>query len=139
MTKPTGHLWALVLVRLRWDGEAAHPLLADTIPLPTTPKPSEQDLQLFYTELLRLDWLSPKLRNAIMREAGISPRKRDQEREAGRTSALWMEVKKREDKIRKAKERPRGGAHEAAISAIAQEQGMTVEALKKRFQRLKPR
>ena len=42
----------------------------------------------FYETLLKLPWLAPKVRNAIMRELGRSPREEDVRTEKARTWAL---------------------------------------------------
>ncbi len=83
----------------------------------------------FYEALLELPWLAPRVRVEVMRTLGRSKRAEDANYERGRslTMMCWM-VNQRKALLEKKGERPRGGAHEAAIAEIASEQGMTVAA-----------
>jgi hypothetical protein len=97
----------------------------------------EAEWKRFLEALLKLPRLGPKVRNAVIRELGRSPQKES----AGVTQAVTqvqrMMVNERKAVMRKNGERPRGGIHEAAIAEIANEQGLSVAALKWRLRNLK--
>ncbi len=98
---------------------------------------SEDERKRFYKGLLEIPWLPPTIRRPVMAELGLSLRKQKRGYEEGRTAALRCLIKERKECLQKQGERPRGGIHEQAIADIAREQGMTVDALKKRLQRQK--
>jgi hypothetical protein len=97
----------------------------------------EDEQKRFYKSLLKIRWLAPNVRYAVMMELGLSLREQRRQYEKGRTAALHYSVKEAKERMRKNGERPRGGIHEAAVAEIAQRQGMTAAALKKHFQRHK--
>jgi hypothetical protein len=82
----------------------------------------------FYEALLELPWLAPRVRVEVMGTLGRSKRAEDADYERGRTLTMRWMVNQRKALLKKKGERPRGGAHEAAIPEIANEQGMTVAA-----------
>jgi hypothetical protein len=92
-----------------------------------------------YQLLLKMDWLPPALRRVIMEELGLSLRDQNRRTEEVRTITLRCLIEERKQALRAQGQRPRGGVHEAALEEIAGRQGMTVEALKKRLERLKQR
>jgi hypothetical protein len=81
-----------------------------------------------YEALLELPWLAPRVRVEVMGTLGRSKRAEDADYERGRTLTMRWMVNQRKALLKKKGERPRGGAHEAAIAEIASEQGMTVAA-----------
>ena len=87
----------------------------------------------FYEALLKVPRLAPKVRNAVMRELGRSPRNESAELTWGVTQVHRAMVNERKALMRKNGLRPRGGVHEAAIEEIANEQGLSVAALKGRL------
>ena len=91
----------------------------------------------FYQALLELQWLAPSIRRLILKELGRSQRAENVEYERGRTLAMRAMINERKAVMKKKGERPRGGIHEAAIAAIANEQGLSVTALKWRLRNLK--
>jgi hypothetical protein len=91
---------------------------------------------LFYNALLEIPWLAPKVRRAIMAELGLSLREQNTKIERARTLTLRHMISEAEVRMRKNRERPRGGIHGAAVEEVAGRVGMTVDALEKRFQRL---
>jgi hypothetical protein len=91
----------------------------------------------FYEALLKPPRLAPKVRNAVMRELGRSPRNESAELTWGLTQLHRAMVNERKALMRKNGLRPRGGVHEAAIEEIASEQGLSVGALKWRLRNLK--
>jgi hypothetical protein len=94
----------------------------------------------FYEALLKLPWLGPKVRNAIMRERGRSQREEDGRIEKARTSTLRHEVSEVEASMRANGERPpRGDIHTAAVEEVAETADIKPEALMKRIQRLRGR
>ena len=91
----------------------------------------------FYEALLKLPWLAPEVRNAIMRELGRSQREEDVRIEKARTWTLRHEVSEVEARMRANGERPpRGDIHTAAVEEVAGIADMKPEALMKRIQRL---
>ena len=98
---------------------------------------SADEIAQFYRELLKMPWLSAGLRTAIMREAGISVRKRKEDYEAGKTEVLRVLINERKAQMRAAEACPQGGIHEAAVKEVAEEHGLSAEALKRRISRLK--
>jgi len=94
----------------------------------------------FYEALLKLPWLAPKVRNAIMWELGRSQREEDVRIEKARTWTLRHEVSEVEARMRANGERPpRGDIHTAAVEEVAETADMKPEALMKRIQRLRGR
>ena len=93
-----------------------------------------------YKRLLDISYppLGPEVRNALMKVLGQSPRRQ----KAGLSLAVAVTLQYLIDveraRMKKEGERPRGGRHEAALSEVARQQGMTVDALKKRQQRHRP-
>jgi len=93
-----------------------------------------------YEALLKLPWLAPEVRNAIMRELGRSQREEVVRTEKARTWALRHEVREVEARMRANGERPpRGDIHTAAVEEVAGIADMKPEALMKRIQRLRGR
>lgn len=95
---------------------------------------SDDEKKTFYESLLKLPWLSSRLRGAVMRELGLSLQKRNRGIKHAVTTTLYMLIARQKELLRRG-ERPIGGIHEAAVAIIADEQSMSVEALKKRIQR----
>jgi len=101
---------------------------------------NEATQKRFYEALLKLPWLAPEVRNAIMRELGRSQREEDVRIEKARTWALRHEVREVEARMRANGERPpRGDIHTAAVEEVAGTADMKPEALMKRIQRLRGR
>ena len=98
---------------------------------------SADEIAQFYRELLRMPWLSAGLRTAIVREAGISVRKRKEDYEAGKTEVLRVLINERKAQMRAAEMHPHEGIHEAAVKEVAEAHGLNAEALKRRITRLK--
>jgi hypothetical protein len=98
---------------------------------------SKRKQRAAYRALLQCRWLAPKVRNAIVRELGMSVRQ-EQRRGAQLQAKLWRaEINELERRMREKGEQPRGGRREAAIAHIAHRNGMTVEAFKKQLHRHK--
>jgi hypothetical protein len=94
----------------------------------------------FYETLLKLPWLAPKVRNAIMRELGRSQRGEYVRIEKARTWTLRHKVSEVEARMRANGERPpRGDIHTAAVEEVAETADIKSEALMKRIQRLRGR
>ena len=89
----------------------------------------------FYEALLKIDWLAPKVRYAVMRELGRSQRAANVARERGKTLAIRARINERKNLMKKKNERPRGGVHEAALAEEAEELGITVAALEGRLRK----
>jgi len=84
----------------------------------------------FYEALLKLPWLAPKVRNAIMWELGRSQREEDVRIEKARTWTLRHEVSEVEARMRANGERPpRGDIHTAAVEEVAETADIKPEAL----------
>jgi hypothetical protein len=91
----------------------------------------------FYEALLKIEWLPPTIRRAVLKELGQSLQKQKRSIEYARTVTLNSLIKKCKARMRANGERPRGGIHDAAVEHVATSQGMSPEALKKRITRLK--
>jgi hypothetical protein len=96
---------------------------------------NEDEQKRFYEALLKSDWLAPKVYDAIIRELYSSIREFRRECEDREVAVLRFEIRVAKQLMRKNKQRPQGGVHEAAIAQVAQRAGLTVAALKKRLQR----
>ena len=84
----------------------------------------------FYETLLKLPWLAPKVRNAIMWELGRSQREEDVRIEKARTWTWRHEVSEVEARMRPNGERPpRGDIHTAAVEEVAETADIKPEAL----------
>jgi hypothetical protein len=92
-----------------------------------------------YELLLEMEWLPPALRRVIMAELNLSPRHQNRRIEEARTTTLRFLIEERKQAMRAQGQRPRGGVHEAAVAEIADQQSMTVPALKQRLRRLNQR
>jgi hypothetical protein len=92
-----------------------------------------------YELLLEMEWLPPALRRVIMAELNLSPRHQNRRIEEARTTTLRFLIEERKQAMRAQGRRPRGGVHEAAVAEIADQQSMTVPALKQRLRRLNQR
>jgi hypothetical protein len=96
---------------------------------------NETQLRDLYEALLKVRGLAPKVRNAIMKELGRSQRAENMRYEHSRTRAIRALIDERKNLMRKNKEKRRGGVHEAVTAEVAEEQGMTVAALKGRLRK----
>lgn len=74
-----------------------------------------------------------------MSELGLSLQKQKSDVEEARTITLKFLVDECKARMRKNREQPRGGIHEAAVAEIAARQNMKAEALKQRITRLRRR
>ena len=121
-----------------FDGSDFEPVVKQRRPiLVSYQEDTEDNRNAFYAALLEIPWLAPKVRNAIVRELGRSPREEDVGIERARNLTMRMMINERKELMRKNGDRPRGGVHEAAVAAIAHEQGLSVSALKWRLRGLK--
>jgi hypothetical protein len=93
----------------------------------------------FYRSLLKISWLPPKVRRAIMSELGLSLRVQNREVEEAVSMALLQLIANEKVRLKENGERPQGGISDAAVAEIAHTQSMTVEAMKKRLQRHRKR
>src|SRR4029079_17513565 len=88
-----------------------------------------------YEALLKFSWLKPGIRRAVMAELGLSLRAQNKKIQHARAVTLQVLIAERKTVMRKNRERPRGGIHEAAVAHIARRQGMKVSTLKRHIQR----
>jgi len=102
-------------------------------PVPMTDDANETQRKDFYEAVLKIDWLAPKVRNAVMRELGCSQRAVDVVRERGRTLAIRARINERKEALKK--KGRRGSLYEAALAEEAKELGLTVAALKGRLRK----
>jgi hypothetical protein len=93
----------------------------------------------FYEALLRVEWLPPTVRRAVMQELGHSLQKHKASVEDARTVTLEVLVKECKAQMRANGERPHGGSHNAAVEKLATSRGMSPEALKQRITRRRKR
>jgi hypothetical protein len=91
-----------------------------------------------YELLLEMEWLPPALRRVIMAQLKLSLRDQNRLIEEARTATLRFLIEERKQAMRAEGQR-RGGVHEAAVEEIADQQGMTVAALKQRMRRMNQR
>jgi hypothetical protein len=96
---------------------------------------NKDERRAFYESLLKITWLSPKVRRAIMEELGLSLRARNASFNHGVAVGLGVLIAEAETRLKMDGKRPRGGIHEAAVTEVADGKGMSVEAVKKRLQR----
>src|SRR5262249_9736479 len=94
-------------------------------------------IRRFYSKLLDMPWLSPRMRHAVMAEVSGSVRAYNRGIEYAKTAVMRKQFNDRKARLRNEGRLPRGGIHEAAVEEEARIQGMTVESLKKRLQRYK--
>jgi hypothetical protein len=96
---------------------------------------SKDERRRFCESLLRIPWLPPEIRRAVMGSLGHSLREHNRGIEQAVTTALRVMIDERKEVLRKRRQRPRGGIHERAVEDVAREQGMSAAALKKRLHR----
>jgi hypothetical protein len=87
----------------------------------------------FYEAVLKIKWLAPKVRNAIMEELGLSQRVEKMRYEHRVTQAIRARIKERREALKKKGQR--GDVYKAARKEEADEQGMTVSALQGRLRK----
>lgn len=143
--KPDG--WALMLVPFSFidgcDDITGEPRMTvethmrQAVVMKNTNTTAEQ--RQLYELLLEMEWLPPALRRVIMAELNLSPRHQNRRIEEARTTTLRFLIEERKQAMRAQGQRPRGGVHEAAVAEIADQQSMTVPALKQRLRRLNQR
>jgi hypothetical protein len=93
----------------------------------------------FLEALLELPWLSPEIRRAIMKALGRSLRKQNVAIERAHTVGLMHKVDQVIARMQATGERPpRGDIRTAAVEEVAEQVGMSSDALTKRIQRAKP-
>ena len=73
-----------------------------------------------------------------MGELGRSLREHNRGITQAVTAVMRVQLEERKWELRKEKQRPRGGIREQALTDVASRHGMTVEAFKKRLERIKP-
>lgn len=95
-----------------------------------------EEKKSFYEALLKISWLPPKIRRAVMNELGLSLRAKNNDFNHGMLLVLRLSIAEEKERLKNAGERPRGGIHEAAMQNVAR-RGLKVETLKKRLQNRK--
>jgi hypothetical protein len=90
---------------------------------------SAEEQKRCYESLLAIRWLAPAVRNAVLKQLGRSRQAEKRGIAHARAETLRFMIDKVEARMRKDRERPRGGIDAAALAEIADGQGMTVEAL----------
>jgi hypothetical protein len=142
--KPDG--WALMLVPFSFidgcDDITGEPRMTvethmrQAVVMKNTNTTAEQ--RQLYELLLEMEWLPPALRRVIMAQLKLSLRDQNRLIEEARTATLRFLIEERKQAMRAEGQR-RGGVHEAAVEEIADQQGMTVAALKQRMRRMNQR
>jgi hypothetical protein len=104
------------------------------------PDGSDDVHRTLYESLLAISYppLAPEIRNALMKVLGRSPRRQKAAVNLAVAATLQHLIDVEKARMKKEGKQPRGGRHEAALSEVAHQQGMTVDALKKRIQRHRP-
>jgi hypothetical protein len=128
--------WALALIPFD-DRHCTedNPVINYGRPVPITNHDTAAKRRRFYEALLDIAWLPSIVRSAIMTELGRSLQTQKHKVEEAVTLTLEAIIDEQEALLRKQGQRLRGGVRAAAIDAVADGQGITVEALKKRLQR----
>src|ERR1700746_1944577 len=73
----------------------------------------------FYKALLKISWLPPEIRRAVMNELGFSLRAEKNAFNQGRVIAARHLIAEEKARLKNAGERPRAGIHEAAMENVA--------------------
>ncbi|MFZ0151461.1 MAG: hypothetical protein WAM72_24575 [Xanthobacteraceae bacterium] len=106
-------------------------------PVLMTNAADEADQKGLYEALLRVDWLTPEIRRAVLKALGREQRAENVKFGRGRTLALCHLVDETGARMRNNGERPpKGDIRTAAIEEIAEKAGIEPDALNKRIQRL---
>ena len=96
---------------------------------------SEEDQKRFYAALVKLPWLAPPIRRAIMKELGLSIQAQNREIEQARMVTASYLIKEESARLRRNGERPRGGSYDEAVTTIAERLGMSSAALTRAISR----
>jgi hypothetical protein len=133
---------ALMLREVTFEGDlnGAYTVTADRIKsMLHMYNADKKQIERLYNELLKQPWLSPRMRRAIIAELYGSLRAYNRGIEHAKTTTWRYLINERKAELRKKRGRPREGIHEQAIAQIANTQGISAEALKKRLQRSRQR
>ena len=95
-------------------------------------KANANEIRRFYRELLKLPWLSARMRRAVKAELSGSVREHDRQVRHDVNATLRLMIDETETHLRKQRKK---GSHDAAVADIAERFGMEPETLKKRLQR----
>ena len=98
---------------------------------------NDDEKKTFYKALLKISWLPPTIRRAVMNELGLSLRAQKNDFNIGWLAVVRHSIAEEKARLKNAGERPRGGIHEAAMEKVAAWQGLKVETLKKRLKNRK--
>ena len=99
----------------------------------------EAEQSRLYGGLLKLDWLAPEIRRAVLKVLGRSQRVENVSYERAWTLAASHMVEEAVAQKRSSGERPRGGIRQAAVAEVASRLGMDPDTLKQRFKRVRRR
>jgi hypothetical protein len=99
----------------------------------------EAEQRRFLKALLRLPWLAPEVRWAVMKSLGLPARGENEKIEQARTATLRFMVDETAARMRGSGEPEPGGVRAAALQKVAERAGMTDDALAKRIYRQKKR
>ena len=95
-------------------------------------KANANEIRRFYRELLKLPWLSARMRSAVKAELSGSVREHNRQVRHDVNSTLRLMINETETRLRKQRKK---GVHDAAVADIAERFGIEPETLKKRLQR----
>ena len=95
-------------------------------------KANANEIRRFYRELLKLPWLSARMRRAIKAELSGSVREHNRQVRHDVNSTQRLMINDTETRLRKHRKK---GIHDAAVADIAERFGIEPETLKKRLQR----
>ena len=112
--------WMVALVPLFSVGGMSQPRWEEAILIDDA---TAEERERFHQILIEIKWLPPKARSAILQALGSSPRKRNLRDEMPRIGRLEYQIR----------------VHKRPLKKIADAEGITVAALKKRLQRFRKR
>ena len=95
-------------------------------------KANANEIRRVYRELLKLPWLSARMRSAVKAELSGSVREHNRQVRHDVTATLRLMIDETKMHLRKQQKK---GIHDAAVAEIAERFGMEPETLKKRLQR----
>ena len=91
-------------------------------------KANANEIRRFYRELMKMPWLSARMRRAIKAELSGSVREHNRQVRHDVNSTLRLMINETETRLRKQRKK---GIHDAAVADIAERFGIEPETLKK--------
>ena len=130
--------WCAALAALNWAADHRDVKVNVRESIFFSNNSSKEEQERLYRSLLKLSWLAPEIRYAVMRTLGLSKRDSDKEVERARCVTLYLMIEEHKERLKRNGKRLRGGIGDAAVTEVAKRLGITDEALKKRLERNGP-